>query len=237
MCWNAEVSATFAIVEWTGLLWLWRRNLPLDRPLAIAASPIAAQEALQWLLWEHISLNPTNCDRVNLIGSFFIRQITGLVPVVWVWFAQHRAGPSSLGRRLLGLTVAFVALRNIMIFHSFYFLSPLCTTIGPGHHQAWPPYLGRHESLQPLLDIVFFSLYWMLPTASLLLVFRPRWLAILLCAIMVGTMVPCLLLFSADELGSVWCWSCSALIGLALVLPYVQRRMEGQTSATPHSST
>lgn len=219
MCWSAEVSAAFATAEWAGILWLLRRNTRLDRPFAIALSPIAAQEALQWLLWEHISTSSTQCDQVNVIGSLFIRQITGLVPLTWVWFAQSQSVHRSRAQLFLGFTAAYVALRNVMVAHSFFAYSTLCTTIGPGHHQAWPPYLGRHVDLQPALDIIFFSLYWMLPVSALLILLRPRWLAITLCAVIIGTMLPCLRLYTPDELGSVWCWSCSLLLGVALVVP------------------
>jgi hypothetical protein len=219
MCWSAEVSAAFAAAEWAGIIWLFRRNKIFDRPFAIALSPIAAQEALQWLLWEHISLSSSQCDRVNVIGSLFIRQITGLVPLGWVWFAQRGSSNRRLARLFLSVTTAYVALRAAMIFHSFTVGPTRCTTIGPSHHQAWAGYLGQYTQLQPGLDVVFFSLYWMLPVASLLLMFRPRWLAASICLACVGTMVPCLWWYSGDELGSVWCWLCSLLMGIALLYP------------------
>jgi hypothetical protein len=230
MCWSAEVSAVFAATQWAGILWLWRRNEVFDRPFAIAISPIATQEALQWLLWEHISVSSANCDRVNLIGSLLIRQITGLVPLGWVWFAQRGSSKKRLANLLLRATTAFTILRMAMIFYSFYVGPTRCTTIGPGHHQAWAGYLGHYAQLQPALDIVFFSLYWMLPVGSLLLLFRPRWLAVSICVITVGSMVPCLWLYSPDELGSVWCWACSLLVGLALVYPHAAK-LAGKTLA------
>ena len=223
MCWSAEVSAAFATAQGAGIFCLWRRNKVFDRPFAIAVSPIATQEALQWLLWEHISTNSSQCDRVNILGSLLIRQITSLVPLAWVWFAQRGSAKPRFARWLLFVTIAYVALRNAMIFYSFYVGPTRCTTIGPGHHQAWPPYLWQFAQLQPALDVVFFSLYWMLPVGSLMLLFKPRSLAIAICLITIGTMVPCLWLFSPDELGSVWCWSCSLLIGLALVYPHLNR--------------
>ncbi len=223
MCWSAEVSAAFATAQWAGIACLWWRNKTFDRSFAIAVSPIAAQEALQWLLWEHISTSSTQCDRVNLLASLLIRQITNLVPLGWVWFAQRGSSKTRLARILLLTTTAYVALRTAMILYSFSVGPPRCTTIGPGHHQAWPPYLWQFSQLQPALDVVFFSLYWILPVGSLLILFKPRWLAISICLITVGTMVPCLWLFSPDELGSVWCWACSLLIGLALVYPYLER--------------
>jgi len=227
MCWSAEVSAAFATAQWAGIIWLCRRNKIFDRPFALAVSPIATQEALQWLLWEHISFSATDCDRVNLVAGLFIRQITGLVPLTWVWFAQRGSPQRRLARLFLGAAITFVAIRAAMIAYSFHFGPPRCTTIGPGHHQAWPGYLGYYEALQPAFDIVSFSIYWMLPVFSLLFLFRPRWLAIAISLVTVGTMAPCIWWFSPDELGSVWCWSCSMLIGIALVYPFVQRRVEG----------
>lgn len=234
MCWSAEVSAAFATTQWAGILYLWRRNKVFDRPFAIAVSPIATQEALQWLLWEHISISSTECDRVNLFASLLIRQITGLVPLAWVWFAQRGSSKTRFARFLLWATTAYVALRTAMIFYSFSVGPTRCTTMGPGHHQAWAGYLGYFERLQPALDVVFFSLYWMLPVGSLLLLFKPRSLAITICAITVGTMVPCLWLYSPDELGSVWCWACSLLIAVALVYPYLERaKRSGSVMARP----
>lgn len=227
MCWSAEVSAAFAAVEWAGIVFLIRRNDRFDRAFAMALGPIAAQEVLQWLLWEHISPSTTDCDRVNVIASLLIRQITGAVPLFWVWFAQRASLQRRLARLFLGVTTAFVALRNAMIVHSCYVGPVRCTTVGPSHHQAWPPYLGRHVELQPAMDIVFFTLYWMLPVGALLLLFRPRRLAMAIVLIILGTMVPCLLSYSTDEVGSVWCWSCSMLMAMALVYPHIRGSLEG----------
>jgi hypothetical protein len=231
MCWSAEVSAAFATAQWTGILLLTLRNQKFDRGLAIAVSPIATQEALQWLLWEHIADSSGHCDRVNVIASLLIRQITSFVPLTWVWFAQHGSSHKLLARLILTTTIAYVALRTSMIFYSFYIGPTRCTIIGPGHHQAWVGYLGYFTQLQPGLDIVFFSLYWILPVGSLLVLRRPLSLSIPICVITVATMVPCLWLFTPDELGSVWCWSCSLLIVFALVYPYAMKRI-GKTHST-----
>jgi hypothetical protein len=228
MCWCAEVSAGFGAAEWAGITWLVRRNKPFDRGFALAISPIAAQEVLQWLLWEHISTSVGACDRVNLVASFLIRQVTGLVPLGWVWFAQRSAPQLRWGRWLLGVTTAFVAIRAAMMTHSYFWGPVRCTTIGPHHHQAWAGYLGWYESIQPGLDYVSFTLYWMLPVGSLLLMFRPKWLAITICAVVVGTMVPCIFWYTPEELGSVWCWTCSLLMVIALGYPTIQKRVEGQ---------
>jgi len=221
MCWSAEVSAAFAAAEWAGIAWLLRRKGTFDRAFAIAVSPIAAQEALQWLLWEHISPSSVACDRVNLYGSLLIRQITSLVPLGWVWFAQRGSPKRGVARLFLSLASVYVAVRSTMIAYSFSVGPPRCTTVGPLHHQAWAGYLGHYAKLQPALDVVFFSLYWMLPVAALLLLFRPRWLAVAICFISLGTMVPCLLWYTPDEVGSMWCWTCSMLLGLALVYPRI----------------
>jgi len=230
MCWSAEVSAAFAAFEWAGIGWLVKRNQGLDRAFALAVSPIAAQEVLQWVLWEHIASSLTECDRVNIVGGLLVRQITGTVPLAWVWFAQHGSPKKRLARILLAVTAAYVVLRGAMVMHSYWVGPQLCTTVGPHHHQAWPPYLGRHVDLQPGLDIVFFSLYWMLPVGSLVLFRRPMWITVSLCAIMFGTMVPCLLWYSGEELGSVWCWSCSMLLAMALLVPRIQRELDARSA-------
>lgn len=228
MCWNAEVSAVFAAVEWAGIGLLVWRNQRFDRAFALAISPIAAQEFLQWLLWEHISPDGIDCDRVNVIASVFIRQITSLVPLGWVWFAQREDPQRRLARWLLGITTVFVVSRVAMIAHSYFSFPIRCTTVGPGHHQAWVGFLGRYQSIQPAYDIISFTLYWMLPVFSILLLFRPKWLGRTICAAVIGTMVPCLLWYSPEELGSVWCWTCSLLMGIALGHPVVQRRLDAR---------
>jgi hypothetical protein len=229
MCWSAEVSAAVAVAEWAGIFWLVRRNQPFDRAFALALSPIAAQEALQWLLWEHISPDGIACDRVNIIASLLVRQITSLVPLGWVWFAQRGSSSRRLARWLLGITTIFVVSRVAMITHSHFSFPIRCTTIGPTHHQAWVGYIGRYESIQPAYDIISFSLYWMLPVLSLLVLFRPKWLGRTICAITVGTMVPCLFWYTPEELGSVWCFTCALLMLIALVYPTIQRKVDGWT--------
>jgi len=137
MCWSAEVSAAFAAAEWAGIFGLVRRNERFDRAFALAISPIAAQEALQWLLWEHISPDGIQCDRVNVVASVFVRIVTSLVPLGWVWFSQRGARKSSISRWFMGVTAAFVVSRVAMIVHSYFSFPIRCTTVGPNHHQSW----------------------------------------------------------------------------------------------------
>ncbi len=231
MCWSAEVSAGFAVGEWAAIAWLWRRDQPLDRAFALAVSPIAAQEALQWLLWEHIAPTATACDRVNVVGSLAIRLIIGLVPLAWVWFARRAAPTSRLARGLWLATLAYVGVRAALYGYGFAVGPTTCTTIGPHHHQAWPSYQSVYPPLQPALDAVMLTLYWTLPVGALLACFRPRWLAIAISAVAVGTLAGALLLLSVDEVGSVWCWSCSLLLVLALVQPRVRAALEVRSRA------
>ena len=223
MCWCADVSAAFAVAEWAGLAWLWRRDAAFDRPFAVALSPIAAQEALQLLLWEHVAVSRGDCDRVNLIASLLVRLVIGVVPLAWVWFARRGAPASRLGRGLWVATVGYVGLCSAMVGYAFVAAPASCTTIGPHHHQAWAGYLTHYQRLQPALDVVYFTLYWSLPVAALLACLRPRWLACAIALIAVGTMAASLALLSNDEVGSMWCWSCSLLIGLALIQPRLAR--------------
>ncbi|MBK9035272.1 MAG: hypothetical protein IPL61_29140 [Myxococcales bacterium] len=216
MCWSAEVSAAFAVAEWAGVAWLWRRDRPLDRPFAIAVSPIAAQEAVQWLLWEHIAVRADACDRVNVIASLVVRLLIGLVPLAWVWFAQRGSPRPRLARAFLVTTLGFVVVRAALIVGAFAAGPARCTVIGPNHHQAWASFLAHYAGLQPALDVVFFTLYWALPVGALVLLFRPRWLGLLLTAIIVGTLATTMALLALEEFGSMWCWSSAALIVVAL---------------------
>lgn len=223
MCWSADVSAAFAVAEWAGLAWLWRRDAALDRPFAIALAPIAAQEALQWLLWQHVAVDRHDCDQVNVIASLLVRLVIGLIPLAWVWFARRGAPASRLGRGLWAATIGYVALTSAMVGYAFVVAPPSCTTIGPNHHQAWAGYLTHYQRLQPALDVVYVTLYWSLPVAALLGCLRPRWLAWAIALIAVGTLASSLALLSAAEVGAMWCWSCSLLIVLALARPRLAR--------------
>ncbi len=226
MCWCADVSAAFATAEWLSLAWLWRRNRTFDRPFAIALSPIAAQEAVQWLLWEHVAASRTDCDRTNVVASLVIRLVIGLVPLAWVWFARRAAPADRVGRALWRVTLGYVGVCSALIVQSFVIAPRSCTTIGPHHHQAWAGYLTYYARLQPALDVGFFTLYWSLPVAALVRCFRPRWLALAIAAVAVGTMSTSLVLLSTDEVGAMWCWSCSLLILLALAQPRLRAWVE-----------
>ena len=228
MCWSAPVSAGFALAEWAGILYLMRRNQALDRAFAIAVIPIAAQETLQWYLWENIATRPDACNQANAVTSLLVKLIIGLVPLCWVWFARFFSTKDAARTHwsavlLWWVTVLFVLVRSSMLVYAFFAGPQQCTTVGPNHHQVWGDLLAFYRLQLPWLDWVFFHLYSGLPIAALLLLFRPFWLALSISLLGGGTLTLSLWLLSVDEFGSVWCWSCSLLLLLGVIAPFVKK--------------
>jgi hypothetical protein len=208
MCMSAEVSATFAAAEFAALGLLWRRGGP-SRWFAAAVAPIALQEALQWLLWRHISLDASACDAVNRWATLWVHLIVGGVPVGFTWLAARRSGAPG-AYRLLWAIAAYEVLRVPFMVRNAA-SSVICTTVGPHHHQLWGDVLPQ---VPPLLGL---GIYLGVPAFAVARYLRPARLAAALLLVSGGSLAGVLAYFPVEG-ESVWCWTCSALLAVGLWL-------------------
>ncbi len=62
MCWSAEVSTVFSILDVAAIAVLCFRNQKRDRYYALAAAPIAGQELCQIFLWLNMGTDSSTFD-------------------------------------------------------------------------------------------------------------------------------------------------------------------------------
>lgn len=216
MCWSAPVSLAFAGADLVGIAaLLWRRQ-----PWwALAAAPIAAQEVLQFVLWRDLAADPGACSAVNSGATFAVQLILGLVPISWVTlsvFGPHARRPVPLGARVLvAVATVHLVVRTVAEIVGFAAGPQLCTTVGPHHHQVWGDPLNAYGDAIWLM-VIPGAFYFGLPTIGVAAFLRPRRRAAAVLAV-AGTTALLAMVFRPGEFGSIWCWSCAALIGLGLV--------------------
>lgn len=77
MCWNKEVSIATFILCIIGVIYLYRRNKPGDRWIAIFAATIAMIQLAEFFMWS----DPT-CGSINKYASMFALLILALEPIM-----------------------------------------------------------------------------------------------------------------------------------------------------------
>ena len=222
MCWSAEVSTVFSILDVAAIAVLCFRNQKRDRYYALAAAPIAWQELCQIFLWLNMGTDSSTCNDINVALSLLVRVLVSFLPLTFTVLAIY--GSDARGDRfkwttpIIGIAALFVTVRIVLILVAFSINPRMCTIVGPNHHQIWADYLAFYGI--PAINIGNALLYVAIPTLATFLFLRPIWVAIILSAIGLGTLIPIRILLPL-EWASVWCWVSSLFLFFALVEPII----------------
>lgn len=77
MCWNKEVSITTFILAVIGSIYLYKRNKPNDRWIAVFALTVAMIQLAEFFMWSDLS-----CGSINKYASIFALLILALEPLM-----------------------------------------------------------------------------------------------------------------------------------------------------------
>jgi hypothetical protein len=223
MCWSAEVSTVFSILDVAAIGVLCFRDQKRDRYYALAAAPIAGQELCQIFLWLNMGTDSSTCNDINVALSLLVRVLVSFLPLTFTVLAIY--GSDAFGDRfkrwttpIIGIAILFVTARLVLTLVAFFINPRMCTIVGPNHHQIWADYLASYGI--PAIDIGNALLYVAIPTLATFLFLRPIWVTIILSAIGPGTLIPLRILLPL-EWASVWCWVSSLFLFFALVEPII----------------
>ena len=97
MCWSAEVSTVFSILDVTAIAVLCFRNQKRDRYYALAAAPIAWQELCQIFLWLNMGTDSSTCNDINVALSLLVRVLVSFLPLTFTVLAIY--GSDAFGDR------------------------------------------------------------------------------------------------------------------------------------------
>ena len=159
-----------------------------------------------------------DCDAVNRWTTLLIRMVVSFVPVGFTLLPAARSGRRGAWA-LVGLIGLYEAMRQVWLV-STALSRVVCTYPGPHHHQVW----GDLTPGMPAL--VGLSVYVGVPSLAVGLFLQPRVLAWALVAVTAASLGGVLAQFDV-EAESVWCWTCSALLGVGLLEPRLVRWFGG----------
>ncbi|QKF94702.1 hypothetical protein QKU48_gp1244 [Fadolivirus algeromassiliense] len=77
MCWNKEVSLTTFILAVLGVIYLFKRNGPNDRWIAVFAGTVAMIQLAEYFMWSDL-----DCGTMNRYASIFALVVLALEPLM-----------------------------------------------------------------------------------------------------------------------------------------------------------
>eukprot|EP00483_Globobulimina_turgida_P010658 UN10679 len=189
MCWSWEVSLAFFLFDILCSIYLFRRNLYIDRYLLLVIIPVVIQEFCSFVVWKFgIDRNEpepeSNCNNLNKINFFIISIIVGTIPVS-VSYVSYATILSNMNntkwiknivfKYLYALEIVFYFVLKILpfCFYNSETIKP-CIFVGERGHQVWSP--PTFVLLNDDLFEAFFYVCYLLPVVLTLILYKPRWL-------------------------------------------------------------
>ncbi len=136
MCWSAEVSTVFSILDVAAIGVLCFRDQKRDRYYALAAAPIAGQELCQIFLWLNMGTDSSTCNDINVALSLLVRVLVSFLPLTFTVLAIY--GSDAFGDRfkrwttpIIGIAILFVTARLVLTLVAFFINPRMCTIVAP----------------------------------------------------------------------------------------------------------
>jgi hypothetical protein len=184
--------------------YMWMRNRPADRGLAILFVAIALMQLVEFVLW----LVVDKCDDANRTAAMLVPLALGIQPLIATWAAwQYKLGWLGGYKQFFFL---LVALTPITLWDTFRHRTDDCVVLENGH-LAWPPYTYNKR-----FDSWILSFFYWIGLLYVITTLKNVPLAILLTAAYSWTYYKSHL--AGNAWPSVYCHSVNALVVLAILL-------------------
>jgi hypothetical protein len=203
MCWNKEVSLFTFITAALGIIYLYKRNGPSDRQIALFGSVIAMIQLLEYFMW-----SDPDCGWVNNFASMFALLILALEPLsIMIGGIYLSDTPDKL--------VLKTMLLSYMIFISYIFFTNI--------HNKNIDFCGVSECSDfchlkwnflyaiPEKSRIIWTVFLMLPFLTI----TPRYQGIIL---FVSGIISYFMTSLNNTGASMWCWYANAMIYLQIIL-------------------
>lgn len=127
MCYNAQTSiGTFLFVGGISAF-LWFRNRPIDRAIALILLVIVLMQLLEFVIWTHLGPTPENTLATQLIPFFLYAQPLLIALILWTF----KAGVYTDSYKWI--TYGLCALLPLFLWN----MPTSITTVGPNGHLDW----------------------------------------------------------------------------------------------------
>lgn len=216
MCWNKQVSLVTFILAVAGSAYLYQRNLPNDRWIAVFAATIAMIQLAEYFMWSDLS-----CGKLNTVASAFALSILALEPLMNMVGGLYFSDTSNKKALTLMLVAYLVFIGVVYLTQVHRKQITLCGTSTCDIGTPTPSGFLSNKSCN--LHWYFMDsfngatgLIWMIFLLIPFLAMMPLSQGLILAGLGVGTFL--LAKFSnTAALGSLWCWFAIGIIGYKIV--------------------
>ena len=208
MCYSERVSA-FTFLAVTGVcVYLWRRAVGLDKPIALILFLVVLMQAIEWVLWRN-----TRCNTMNKLMSAIIPIYLTLQPIianaiVGYYDAGWAGGYTTLAG-ILSLALPYKVHQAVKEYG-------VCSTVSPAGHLIWPRPILPDDSVTGSIGRLLYYASFVYPLVTLK--------NTTFSALYVGFAVLSLGMSGYKEKGSwpsLWCHFVNALAAFAVLRPGV----------------
>lgn len=215
MCWSKKVSLTTFIIALVGVIYLYKRNKPNDRWVALFAGTVAIIQLAEYFMWDDLK-----CGNKNKYASMFALLILALEPLMAMVggiYLSHTPYKNAL-RGMLIVYIVFIAFVYFMNYHQQKI--DWCGTTSCDS-QTIGKFFGKKtcalqwkftRTISPKMAII-----WVLFLAIPFLTMKPLYQGIVLILVGGATMYMARTANNAAR-SSLWCWFSIIIIFVKIIM-------------------
>ncbi|AGC01731.1 hypothetical protein H012_gp734 [Acanthamoeba polyphaga moumouvirus] len=204
MCWSKEISFVTFVLAMVGVIYLYRRNKPNDRWIALFAGTIAMIQLAEYFMW-----SDQTCGKINKYASMFALLVLAMEPLMNM-IGGLLFSDTSNKQMLKYLLIGYIIFICFVLFNRSqksmnWCGTSLCGDIGNRTNGFT---INKKCNLKWLFLDGFDAktgLIWSLFLLIPFLAMKPTYLGIVFAALGIGTFYIANITNNAAQ-GSLWCW-------------------------------
>jgi hypothetical protein len=205
MCWNKEVSFITFIIALMGAYYLYKRNGPNDRYIAIFGATIAMIQLAEFFMWIDQS-----CGNINMYASMFAIFILAIEPLISMVCGIYLTDASNkfLLKIMVGLYIIFVVYLFTFNYNKTINYCGISTSCDKSCHLKW-------KFVETVTRYQF--IIWMAFLIVPLLFMIPRYQGAIMFITAIATYLMSRL-YSGTVMASLWCWFAISTIYVKILI-------------------
>jgi hypothetical protein len=214
MCWNAPVSLASFLSSIFICAYLWYRNYPIDRPIALWIACFSLMQLFEFFMWRDMK-NHTLVSKLSHV-SILLQPFSLATGLYYYNSLKNRAWENYLLLAILSMSLFKATAAGLFALTDTKY--KWLSKVGPNCHLIW--WFSANDHLIPPVARVDFMYLFSLFLATLLI--KPFKYALIYNCIGVITYVITRIFYTTSEYGSLWCWVSNILAFVTLGLPYIK---------------
>jgi hypothetical protein len=206
MCWNKEVSLITFIIALAGSFYLYKRNAPNDRYIAIFGVVVAMIQLAEFFMWIDQS-----CGSINMYASMFAIFILLVEPLVNILCSIYLTDTpyKNILKIILGLYIIFVVYLCILNYDKTVNYCGInnCKK-NNSCHLDW-----KFVEILNKKQIYIWTIFLAVPVLFMV----PRYQAFILAMAGIGTYLMSRI-YNDTVAGSLWCWLAISIIYIKILM-------------------